>query len=47
MIDQNPEYSRQTGVEDISRYRPEAGMEKKEVEDAKFIIGYPVCGHSF
>lgn len=46
-IDQNPEYSRQIGLEDVSRFRPEADLEKKEVnEDAELIISHPVCGHS-
>lgn len=46
-IDQNPEYSRIIGVEDTSRFRLEAGLEKKELnEDAELIIGHPVCGHS-
>lgn len=47
-IDQNPEYSRQIGVEDTSRFRHKADLEKKEVnENAELIIGHPVCGHSF
>ena len=46
-IDQNPEYSRQIGVEDISRFRHKAALEKKEAnEDAELIISHPVCGHS-
>lgn len=47
-IDQNPEYSRQIGLEDVSRFRPEADLEKKEVnENAELITGHPICGHSF
>lgn len=47
-IDQNPEYSRQIGVEDVSRFRSEADLKKKEVnENAELITGHPVCGHSF
>lgn len=47
-IDQNPEYSGQIGLEDTSWFRPEANLEKKEVnEDAELIIGHPVCGRFF
>lgn len=47
-IDQNPEYSRQIGVENTSRFRSEAAHEEKEVEEnAEPVTGYSVCSHTF
>lgn len=46
-VGRNPEYSRKIGVEDASRFRPEAGLERKEGnEDAEFIVCHPACDHS-
>jgi hypothetical protein len=45
-IDRNPEYSKEIGVENTSRFRTEAVLKKKEEnENAEFIHCHSVCDH--